>query len=105
MKRKLPPTSQRYCAFCKAETTFRYNRNIGHSCCVECSWHYIPTLDPKGIYAAEVESFLRAKEERKLTPEYQERKKQHIQIKEKERTMQLLAYSKETLRYRQIHGN
>lgn len=30
------PTSKRYCRSCKKPTTFKLNRNIFHSCCVEC---------------------------------------------------------------------
>jgi len=100
MKKKFPPTSTRYCAFCKNETTFKYNRNIGHSCCKECGWHYIPTLDPTGQYAKEKETFFKAQEERKQTPEYIEKKRlQNInQIKMIE--FQLLSLSKEALEYK-----
>jgi hypothetical protein len=95
MKRQLPPTSLRYCAFCKNETTFKYNRNIGHSCCKECGWHYIPTLDPNGLYEKEIQEFLKAREEKRATKEYQDKKAQHEITKQKQKLYQILAYSKE----------
>ena len=101
MKRKFPPTSVRYCACCKDEKTFKYDRNIGHSRCIECGWHYIPTLDPTGMYQKEIEAFLKAKAEKQSSPEYQERKLQQNKIEEKKRNMYLLAFSKEVLEYRQ----
>lgn len=61
MKKKHPPTTRRYCACCGDEKTFKYDRNIGHSRCTECGWHYIPTLDPLGIYEKEKEVFELAK--------------------------------------------
>lgn len=99
-KKQHPPTSQRYCACCKNEMTFKYNRNIGHSCCIECGWHYIPTLDPTGMYTKEVEAFLKAKEEHKSTPEYQARKRQQEERRAKISEFHMLAFSKEALEYR-----
>ncbi len=78
-KRKLPPTSQRYCACCKDEITFKYNRNIGHSCCIECGWHYIPTLDPTGMYAKEVELF-EATKKNKIPTEKEKTRNSQMQI-------------------------
>ena len=69
MKRKYPPTSLRYCACCGDEQTFKYDRYIGHSRCIECGWHYIPTLDPLGIYEKEKEVFELTKKNKTLTSE------------------------------------
>lgn len=44
---KRPPTSKRYCVSCKRVRTFKYNRNIGHSCCMCCGGHY--SVNPKNI--------------------------------------------------------
>ncbi len=101
MKRQLPPKSIRYCAHCKDETTFKYDRNIGHSRCTECGWHYIPSLDITGQYAKEKEAFEKAREEKKTTPEYLEKKKQRDIEKQKQREMKLLTFSREALGYRQ----
>lgn len=91
MKKQHPPTSVRYCAHCKDETRFKYDRNIGHSRCTECGWHYIPSLDPMGMYAKEKEEFAKMREEAKETPEYKETSRQQEIIKAKIKHIQMLA--------------
>jgi hypothetical protein len=44
---KRPPVSKRYCIICKKVRVFKYNRNIGHSCCICCGGHY--SVNPKNI--------------------------------------------------------
>ena len=35
-KGRIPPKTKRYCLNCKRETTFKYDRVIGHSYCLRC---------------------------------------------------------------------
>jgi Zn ribbon nucleic-acid-binding protein len=37
---KKPPNTHRYCLACEKKTQFAYNRNIGHSECVECGGRF-----------------------------------------------------------------
>lgn len=46
-KQKYPPITKRFCLCCEKEVTFKYERNIGHSCCVECGGQYSKLMPRK----------------------------------------------------------
>jgi hypothetical protein len=46
-KLKHPPKTRRFCLCCEIETTFKYDRNIGHSCCVECGGRFSKLMPRK----------------------------------------------------------
>lgn len=41
-----PPSSKRYCLYCKDMRKFKFDRMIGHSACVECGSHFSKRLAP-----------------------------------------------------------
>lgn len=82
MKKNLPPKSNRYCVCCGDMTTFKYDKFIGHSRCIECGWHYIPTLDINGIYEKEIEVFELTKKDKVPTEKEIARNKQIQKLKE-----------------------
>lgn len=87
---------------CKTITTWKYDHFIGHSRCMECGWHHIPTLDPDHLYEKEERAYLDAEKEKHNTPEYKALKDRHKKEKEHIKMLQSLCLTKEELDKR--HG-